>query len=303
MVKKILALALSALLAVSLASCAAKESDDKTEQKAALVFEAFDCAYSSYDESTVSAYSDLCKAVYNGEADVRVNVGMLEDIIQLFYTSYPLNVLVKDIKVKDDKSGFTIEYNQSADDTKAKAQAFSDRVNEILTACKYGKAPKAAFAINLYSYVAANVKKSDKDKLTVYDKIMTLEGDSYTASNMLEYLLRQGGIASGHVIATDASGAGWGISVAQIGGANYLFDPMTEFLANGGKQLCYFGMTTDDAKAEGLASFLYTNQSSAPVCDNPYFDACRSCTEWELSRDNKSLFVTRADEQVIQIDL
>ena len=300
MIKKILSIILCAALALAFASCA-KNSDNKDENVEPLVFDAFDSAYSSYDSSAVAAYSDLCKAVYNGETNVGFNLGMFDNVIQLFYTSYPLNVLVKNIEKNKDSSGVTITYKESAETAKDKSKAFSDKVNAILAECKSGN--KRAFTIKVYNYVTSNVKQSDKEGLTVYDAIMAGEGDSYTASNMFEYLLRQGGVSSSHILASDARGAGWGLSTAELDGDNYLFDPMTEIIANGGSQLCYFGMTTEDANAEGLKEFIYTNRSSATQCDNPYFDACRNCKSWELGENGGSLLVTRNDGEIVEIAL
>ncbi|MBR3149321.1 MAG: hypothetical protein IKF64_04045, partial [Eubacterium sp.] len=304
MIKRIIAVLLCVILSFALASCAVNPTAEKEENDnkadTALVFDAFDMAYSSYDASTVSAYSDLCSAVYNGETEVRMNVGMFNDVLQLFYTSYPLNVLVGNIAKKEDKSGITIEYKQSTEETVAKSKAFSDKVNQILDECGAGKVNNKAFAVKAYNYVAKNVKSSDKDGLTAYDTIMTGEGDSFTASNMLEYLLRQGGVKSAHILATDYSGAGWGVTLAELDNVNYLFDPMTEQIANGGTQLCYFGMTNEEAKAEGLNELVYTNRSTVPVCDNPYFDSCRNSKAWEMSEDGNSLLITKNDDNIVE---
>ncbi|MBE6720490.1 MAG: hypothetical protein E7571_07565 [Ruminococcaceae bacterium] len=302
MIKKITALVLCFAMTAVLISCS-KGAETAKADKEPLVFDAFDLTYSSYDSGTVSAFGNLCKAVYNGESEVRFNLGMFDGVIQLFYTSYPLSVLVKNIEKKSDGSGVTVTYKTDADDVIAKSKAFSNRVNSILSDCGYGKVNEKALAVKIYSYVTNSVKNSSKDGLTVYDTIMTGEGDSYTCSNMLEYLFRQGGIKSAHIIASDVSKAGWGITLAEFDGEGYLFDPMTEIHANGGKQLCYFGMTTEDAAAEGLVEFVYTNRQKAAVCDNPFFDACRSCRSWEFGEDNASLLITRYDGEIVEIAL
>ena len=303
MVKRLIALILCvALTSLVFASCS-NGSEKAEEKEATLKFNVFDSAYSSYDSSIVSAYENLSKAVFNGETSLRFNTGMYDSVIQLFYTSYPLNVLVDSIDINDDRSGVTIKYKQDADDVKQKCIDFAAKVNEILTACKSGKVNKKVFAINAYNYISKSVKQSDREQITAYDTIMTGEGDSFTVSGALEYILRQGGVDCAHILAEDAVGSGWGLTMCTLDGESYLLDPMTEFLANKGELLCYFGMTNDDAKAEGLKNFIYSNREKAPVCDNPYFDACRMCSAWEISDDNKNLLVTRKDGNVVEIAL
>lgn len=302
MTKRIIAALLCLLLlAATFAACA--RQDDAKPAADPIKFDTVDGAYSSYDTSTVSAYSDLCKAVYNAESEVRFNTGMFNDVIQLFYTSYPLSFLVKDITKMQDGSGVNIVYNKTQDEIITISKDFSDKVQSILTECRAGKINTRAFIINAYNYTATHISNSDKDGLNVYAAIMNGEGDSFTASGMFEYLLRQGGVNSSHIIARDSAGASWGVSIAQIDGENFLFDPMTEIIANKGTQLCYFGMTNEDAKAEGLKEFYYTNQAKAPVCDNPFFDLCRQCKAWEFSSGCTDLLVTQNDGKVVQVAL
>ena len=299
--KRILAALLCVLLAASFAACA-KQDGAKTEAEP-LKFDTADAAYASYDGSTVSAYADLCRAVYYAEDEVRFNAGMFNDVLQLFYTSFPLHVFVKDITKNEDGTGFHIEYKQTAGEVKDAAKAFSDKVQSILDECMAGKVNKRAFTINAYIYTASHTQNADKNDNTVYSAIMNGEADSFTSSGMFEFLLRQGGVASSHILAQDAAGASWGISMAQLEGENFLFDPMTENLANGGSQLTYFGMTNEDAGDEGLVRFYYTNREKAPVCDNPYFDLCRHCRAWEFGDGHTELLVTQYDGKVVQVAL
>ncbi|MBE6817436.1 MAG: hypothetical protein E7520_07025 [Ruminococcaceae bacterium] len=301
MSKKIIAVFLCAVLVLSFAACAKKGSTDT--QTDALKYNTFDGAYASYDASVVSAYEDMCRAVYRADGEVRFNTGMLNDVLQLFYTSFPLQIFVKDIERKDDASGITVTYTKSADEVRAEAKAFSDKIAAILDECKAGKTNRRAFIINAYHYTVTHVKESKKGGATIYSAVMNGEGDSFTASGMFEYLLRQGGVNASHILAQDAAGVSWGVSMAEIDGENFLFDPMTEIIANGGAQLCYFGMTTEDANAEGLKKFYYTNRAEAPACDNPYFDICRQCTAWEISENDTDLLVTQNNGEVVQVAL
>ena len=303
MYKRLFALLLCiCVAALSLASCS-KGGGETEKSEVSLKFDVIDSAYSSYDSSIVSAYETLSKAVFNVEDTARINTGMYDKVIQLFYTSNPLNVFVDSIDINDDQSGVTVKYKQDKDTVKQQNEAFAAKVDEILTQCKSGRVSKTVFAINAYNYITTNVKESTKELCTAYDVIMTGDGDSYAASNALEYILHQGGIEAAHVLATDAKGAGWGLTLCTLDGENYLLDPMTEYIANSGEQLCYFGMTTEDAAAEGLKDLVFSNRTDATVCDNPYFDVCRMCKSWNISDDNKNFIITRYDEKVVEVAL
>ena len=305
MAKKILSVFLCAVIAFAFTSCADSKNDSKeqSENKPELVYNAFDSAYSSYDASTVSAYADLCKAVCAGESNVRFNLGMFDNVMQLFYTSFPLNVLVKDIKKNDDGSGITITYKYDKSEVIKKSDSFTKQINDIVKKSKNGGENERVFAINAYNYTASNTKKTDAENQTVYNTIMTGEGSAQTIAGMLSFILRQGGLTSSQLIASDAGGAGWGVCLAELDGENYLFDPATETIVNGGKQLVYFGMTTEDAQKEGLSDFIYTNKAEAPTCDNPYFDTCRQCKAWEISDDDKALLITQNNDEIVRIAL
>ena len=302
MIKKTISVLLCAVIAFAFTACADSKKDEQTEEKAELVYNVVDSAYSSYDASAVSAYADLCKAVCKGEGSVRFNVGLFDKVIQLFYTSFPLNVLVKDIKKNEDGSGVTLTYKYEQALVISKADDFT-KVNAAVKDCKSGSASKRAFAIKAYNYTASGVTKTDAEDATVYSTIMTGEGTAQTVSGMLTYLLLQGGISASTLIASDASGAGWSVCLAELEGDNFLLDPTTESVANGGTQLAYFGMTNEDAAGEGLSGFMFSNRASAPACDNPYFDICRQCKAWEISKDGKNLLVTQNNDEIVQVAL
>ena len=304
MVKKVISLFLCAVIALAFTSCVDEKQKDNQadEETPELVYNVVDSAYLSYDASAVSAYADLCKAVTNGENSFRFNVGLFDDVMQLFYTSFPLSSLVKDIKINKDNSGVLITYNFSEEETKQKAAAFANKVYSIVKECKKDGG-KRAYAIRAYNYTATHFKVVDGSNITLYDTFMKGEGSTSTCSGVLEYLLRQGGINSAHLLANDAAGNAWSLCLAELDGENYLFDPVTETIANGGKQLVYFGMTNEDAGKEGLSNFVYTSKAEAPMCDNPYFDACRKCNSWEISDGGNSLLITQNSEDIVQIAL
>ncbi len=118
---------------------------------------------------------------------------------------------------------------------------------------------------------------------------------------MFEYLLRHEDIPAYHILASDAAGAPWGLSAAVLDGELYYFDTMSENVMNGGEQLIYFGMTTDDVINEVLGSLYYTSRETADDASNLRFDTCRSCKSWQIS-DN-SLLVTNGNNDVVEIEL
>ena len=303
MIKRTIAALMCAVLVCTVfASCAKSNKNDDQSNEQMLNY-SYDGAYSSYDSSATYAYKGFCEAVYKAETNYRINDGLVDSVLQLFYTSCPLNVLVEKVETDEENGGIAITYKYSADEVREKSKAFEAKVVEILDACESGRAGTRAFILNVYKYVCEKVETSNGGSPTAYDAIMNGKGDSYSVSNMFEFLLRQGGVNSCHILATDASGAGWGLSSAEIDGEFYLFDPMTELIANGGKALCYFGMTTEDAKGEGLKTLVYTNRSEVPVCDNPYFDACRNSVSWKFGENKKALLVTRNDGEIVEIAL
>lgn len=261
----------------------------------------YDSTYADFDSSAVSAFETISKAVMNYEDFARVNVGLLDNALQLYYTSSPLSVLVKDISIKDDKSGVTITYKYDADKHKKFIADFEAKVQEIVAECSAGNATKAAYAVRAYHYVASDIVLSEDMSVSTYNAFMNHKGTSFTYSGMFEYLLAQYDISVHHVIASDASGAGWGLSAAELDGQLYYFDVMSEFYANKGEQLVYFGMTSEDVEAEGLHNLLYTNREEAATAEDMRFDICRSCIGWEIKDNN--LLVSIATGDIVQVAL
>lgn len=298
--KKALSLLLTvALVALTFSACTG--GNDNMDSSDPTIKITYDSAYSNYDASVINGYQDICSAIIKGEASARVNTGMFSNIQRLVYTSFPLSHLVSSITVSSDKSGVDIEYKNDSDAHLALVKAFEDKINEIKDACGGDSANDSLYAVNLYNYIAKNIKVSDNDTISCYETIINGEGNSFTYSNMFEYLLLQKGIKAYHVIAYDMAQTPFGITQAVLGDGTYYFDIMSEFYANKGQNLVYFGMTTDDVKASGLNGMIYSNDEQAEDASNMDFDACRSCKSWELN--GSSLLVTRADNEVVEITL
>ncbi len=299
--KKILSLILTVcFLATVLVSCSS-DGKDSTVKEEPNVKITYDSAYADYDESVINAYEQVCQAVIKGENDVRINTGMFSKIQRLIYTSFPLYDLVESFNTKSDGSGISIEYKNENEKHLELVGEFQNKVNEIVNNCSQNNANDLIYTINLYNYIATNIVPSENSSVTCYQTIMQGEGNSFTYSNMFEYLLAQKGISSYHIIAYDMANIPFGLSQAVIDGNLYYFDVMSEYYANEGKNLVYFGMTTQDVINTGLDDMTYTDDEIATDASDLEFDVCRSCQKWEISGD--SLLITRADDEVVAIDL
>lgn len=275
-------------------------SDDGASEEAGIKY-TYDSAYSEFDTSTISAYESVCEAVVNGTEELRINIGMLDDVKQLIYTSFPLYCLIDDIIINDDSSGIIIKYTQDTDAHLSSVKAFSERIAEIQEACGAGDVSNAEYVVRVYNYVASNITESSEALLTSYDAIMNNKGNSYTYSNMFEYILSQSDIPAYHIIAIDSINGSKGLSAAVINDNFYYFDVMGEYNANGGLQLVCFGMTSEDAGNGGSASLMFSNHETAPDASDLTFDVCRMCKSWELN--DGSLMVTKDDGETVKIEL
>ena len=255
----------------------------------------YDSAY-SYDEATVRTYQELCEAVVKGEEEIRINEGMLDNALQLFYTSFPLSVLVDNIEPSN--GAYTIKY-KNKEEHNNNVYSFIQKLSDIKEKCNSDN--DTIYAINVYNYIASSIKISENTAISCYETIMKGEGTSFSYSNMFEYLLQQKGIKACHILCEDMGGNSKAISAAELEGELYYFDLFGEYYDNSGKLLKYFGMTTDDAQNFGLQSFIYTNQSTAADSSDLRFQACRNCTEWRI--DGQKLLITRNDDEIVQIAL
>lgn len=297
--KKIISLVLVLTLALlTLCSCS-KEGGESDESSVQIKY-TYDSAYSAYDASVIRAYEALCDAVVKGEEKAGFNIGLLTKVNQLFYTSFPLSALVTDIKELSDKSGVAITYANEQSVHLDKVKAFDDKINEIVSQCKNGTVSDMEYTVNVYNFVAKNAEIKDASSAdTVYSTIMNNTGNVFTYANMFEYLLQQNDIPAYHVIAQDMAGTGWGLSAGEIGGMLYYFDIGTEYYANSGEQLGYFGMTSEDVNREGLVSTQFTSGAAATDASDLKFEPCRSCKSWEL-KDGK-LYVTNGNGITVEI--
>jgi hypothetical protein len=299
-VKKFLAVVMSIIM-VAVIFCGCSSNDSESENSQVNIKYTYDSVYSNYDTSTVDAYEQICDAVVKGEESVRVNVGMLDDVKQLIYTSFPLYNLIDDIVVNSDNSGVTIKYTQDSESHLNSVNAFMDKIAEIQDTCGNGTVSDGEYVVNVYSYVASHINESTDSSLTSYDAIMNDEGTSYTYSNMFEYLLEQSDIPAYHIITVGSANSSGGISCVQINDNLYYFDVMSEYKENGGTLLHYFGMTSEEVNNNGQTTMLLSNQQSAPDASDLTFDVLRESKSWEIKDD--SLLVTVNNDDVVEIAL
>ena len=278
---------------LSLASCkGSKEANSATIADS--VSYTYDSAYTC-DDATKRAYNELCKAVIMGNTEVRMNSAFLDNALQLFYTSFPLNALVE--KISPSENGYKIEYKTP--DAHEKAMEFSEKIKTVKS--ELYSSNDTEYAINLYNSIASSIKVSDNSAITCYETIMTGEGTSFSYSNMFEYLLQQKGIKAYHILCEDESGASKAISMAELDGNLYYFDVFKEFEDNCGSSLKYFGMITDDISSYGLRNVIYTNRQEAADASDLRFDALRKCKKWEIKKE--FLIITTENGEIVQIAL
>lgn len=299
--KKIICIILSLFLISSVFfGCAKEEKKEAVKEEAALNF-AFDSTYKGYDQSAVNAYETMCKSVLDYNENVRINTGLLDKAQQLFYTSFPLCELVSDIKINGDNSGVVLNFKKSEEEHKKTVNDFKNKVKEIKTKCFEGTTNSNVYAVRLYNYIASNIVKSEDDTITCLDTFLTGKGSSFSYSQMFEYMLRQADIPTYHVIASDALGNGWGIAGAELDGNLYYFDLFTEYFDNQGKNIKYFGMTSEDLENEGLKDMFFTDRNPADDASDTRFDTLRNSDTWKL--EGAKLLVTLKTKIVVEIAL
>lgn len=298
--KKIISVILSLIIIAScFSACSSKESNVSGELNIKFTF---DSAYSSFDNSIKRGYEAVCNAIVNGESDVRVNIGMLDDINQLIYTSFPLSYLVASIDVNKDKSGIYIEYKNDLDKHLELVKAFDDKVKSLENALEYDTLSDNQYVLRVYDYITSNIKISPNMAISLYETIMNDEGSIFSYSNMFEYLLLQKGIEAYHIIAQDAGGGGWTVSCAKLCDNYYYFDVASEFYSNTGSRLEFFAMNFDDLKNEGLNNIIYTNKKDAMICDDDKFSACRECRTWSINENIVEIITTNGESVEINIE-
>lgn len=298
--KKILSILLSVLLTAAVfAGCSNNEKKGNADDVASDTYITVDSHYAFADESVKRAYEKLCTAVINGEDTVSFNTQMLDDITQLFYTSFPLNSLVSDIHLLQDRTGVSITYKNDTDIHKQKVAEFYNKVNEILDACSLDSAGKDRFVFNVYTYITANFQ-IDSSVVSVYDVIMNCRGAAASVNSAFEYLVLCGSGEASHVVNT--TGAAAMLSLVKFNSNFYYFDPASEIIANSGSALKYFAMNDKRVSSYIFGGLNYTDQTEVGAVDDETYDNLDSSDSYTVTENGISVNYGNNDTFMLDIN-
>lgn len=298
--KKVLSILLSILLISAVfAGCTNQGDKDNAADVSTDTYITVDSHYSFTDESVKRAYEKLCAAVIDGADTVSFNTQMLDDITQLFYTSFPLNSLVSDIHLLQDRTGVSITYKNDIDIHKQKVSEFYNKVNEILDACNLDNAGKDRFVFNVYSYITTNFQ-IDTTVVSVYDVIMNFKGAAASINSAFEYLVLCGSGEASHVVNT--TGAASMISLVKFNSDFYYFDPGSEIISNSGAALKYFAMNDKRVSAYIFGGFNYTDQTEVGTVDNETYDNLAFSVSYKVTDDGISVDYGNNDSFMLEIN-
>ena len=279
LLKRIISLFLSAVVIV----CAFYGCSSKQQEHSLVNLITADSHYENIDESSYRAYEKLCNAVINGESSAKFNISLLDDVNQLFYTGFPLNALVDEIRVEEDKSGVAISYKNDADTHKQLVSEFSGKIENMLEKCKEENANSDRVVFNAYTYVTSNFTV-DNSIVTVYDTVIEGRGTSAAINSLFEYLVLLSGGKASHML--NLKGSLTVVSMVEFKGVNYYFDPAREIEKNSGKALVYFAMDQSRVGKYAPGRFTYTNQDNAPKITDREFEKLESSVSFTVG-DNE----------------
>lgn len=269
---------------------ASEKNNETTQEKAFSLKITYDSSLSPND-SVLRAYKVLCNAVINGETEVKFASEMQEEVFQLYYSGFPLRVLVDNIEVNGDQTGYVIKYKNSIDEHKALVGEFTEKIGQILELCGKGSVSDEIFAANAYKYTATHISPSSDESSTVFDAVIYGEGMSAAFAGLFEYLLQQNNMKAIHIIGTEKSNSFWSWSIAEIEGAYFHFDPYSEYLVTQGEGLKYFGETDDDRINDFMSeSFRTPSNVSPPLCSDNRYGSVRNCKSWTV--ENSTIIIS-----------
>lgn len=299
--KKFLAVLMSVIFAaVSFSACSNETKKDETKKGSGEIDIniTIDSHYADIDTSVVRAYEKLCEAVLAGEESVTFNIQMLDDISQLFYTSFPLNSLVSSINILPDRTGVSLVYKNGNEEHKRLVSDFNSRVDEILSACDINNAGKDRFVFNVYTYITNNFQ-IDTSVVSVYDVIMNARGAAATINSAFEYLLLCGEVKASHIINT--AGAGSMLSLAEFASDYYYFDPGSEITDNSGACLKYFAMNDERVNNYITGGMSYTDSEEVgAVTDDSYSKLASSVS---YTADEKGVSVIYGNNESFLLEI
>lgn len=299
--KKAISLLLSAIFILSAFTACTKSdstaSDDNqpTDNSTRQLQFTVDSHYDNIDESAVRAYEKICSAVMNGDKEVRFNTSLLDNVYNLFYTSFPLFSLVESIQILPDSSGISLTYKNSDEEHKAIITGFVGRINEIMEQCQYGKVSTDRYIFNVYTYITSNFAL-DNSVITVNDALADNKGYSAVLSSLFEYLVLQGGGKASHIINAHSSSM---ISLVQFKGEWYYFNPSLDIRNNQGKALTGFAMNSDRA---GNIEYSYTDDSVVAAVTDNTFDKLKNSISFEIADDKVNVICSNNESFMLELN-
>lgn len=293
--KKVISIFLAAvILTFCFCSCAKKE---ETNQNLKL---SYDSIFSYYDDKIIDAYNSLCNAVINREENVKFDLNLINDVNKIYYTSFPLSVLVSNIQINNEKGTVELQYVNDEETHKKVVKDFSDKVNKIKEECGFNKVSENEYVLNLYTYIASK-NKVKLNNSNVYDVIMNNEGSSSSFAMALEYLLLQSDMNASHIYALNNKGVSF-MTVVYIDDKSLVLDPFSELESNGGYGLSYFGLCEKDLTNLGFKNgFKYSDDKVAMFegCFDD-FENLRNTISYEY-KDGK-ITANKSDNSTIELN-
>lgn len=305
--KKVISIFLSVLTVVfAFTGCSSnsnKINEQKTEQAVQVNYTlsyTFDSHYSQISQSSVRAYETLCSAVVNYESQASFNTALIDDVNKLFYSSFPLAVLVDKIELNSDKSGVAIKYKNDKNTHFQLVNEFNDKINQILGDCGKGTVSNDVFLLNLYSYVGQNIKVSSGYN-SIFDAVVNGIGFASSYANTLSFLLLQSGFKSAVVNSTNENGIAFMVET-DFNGKTYYFNPYNEVVSTSGKGLTSFALTLNELNGLGYGEVSYSDGISVTSTNNDSsFPALRNTSSYSV--ENNVLLATQNNGEIVQIAL
>ena len=296
--KKVISILLASLLALCTFSGCSKDENEDDSAPQVTTHITVDSHYSDADESVMYAYEKLCLSVCNGDTVTNFNTQLLDSVMQLFYTSFPLNALVSEVSVLDDKTGVQITYYNDKQTHLSLVSQFNDKLDDILAECGLGTATPNQFVVNVYSYLAQNFTLSN-EYATAYDALVNSKGAASAINQLFEYLLICGNCEASHIVKTSGT-----VSILSYVGFNsgyYYFDVAAEIKNTNGKALKYFAMDSARLSAYAPGQHCFTDQTNAPPVDDDTYSMLSESTSYELSGNKLSVNCGGDEPYVIEI--
>lgn len=261
----------------------------------------YDYYYSDVDKKVLDSYEKLCEAVVKGEKSVKIDIELLDDVNRLYYTSFPLSVLVEKMSLNEKKNGVNIEYVNDLETHKKLVSEFAEKVNQIMEECGYNKLSQKEYVLNVYSYVASKINY-DINYTTTYDAIVKECGSTSSYATAFGYLLLQAGINATQIYGLNSSGLSF-MTMAQIDDEYYLFAPCDENKANKGFGLSFFGLSYSDVLKLGFTDgFKYTNEEAVVFDETTEkYSKLRDTVSYEYKEGKISAI--KSDSSKVEVEL